>query len=240
MQNNKVKYGDIIIEYSVDRSKRKHLYICVTGGEVLVKAPLTISAADIEKAVIDKRKWIIGKLALTSVIQPKPKEYISGECFKVLGKSCTLKIIYDDIKSVRVERNGYKLFAFVPIAYKNDESKKQESIKIALDSFYKQKAASEINESMDKMSRLTGLIPAKITVRKLKSSWGRCSSKNNITINQNVVMYPRSVIDYVVLHELCHLKYFNHSRDFWNLIKLYTPDYRRYYEELRVKVYDGQ
>ena len=70
-------------------------------------------------------------------------------------------------------------------------------------------------------------------IKKTKSIWGSCSSNRKITINQNLMMYSRKAIDYVVLHEICHLKYMNHSKKFWAMVEKYMPDYKEAEKELK-------
>ena len=78
------------------------------------------------------------------------------------------------------------------------------------------------NDLIDK----TGLVPDKIRIKKIKYAWGSCSSKKNITINTELIKYSNEAIRYVILHELCHLKYMNHSKKFWDLVDKYMKDYK--------------
>ena len=86
---------------------------------------------------------------------------------------------------------------------------------------------------MEKMRKLVGLAPEEYRIKKTKSIWGSCSSNKKITINQNLMMYSRKAIDYVVLHEICHLKYMNHSKKFWAMVEKYMPDYKEAEKELK-------
>ena len=70
-------------------------------------------------------------------------------------------------------------------------------------------------------------MPNKITIKKIKYAWGSCSNKKNITINLELIKYSEQAIRYVILHEFCHIKYMNHSKDFWNLVEKYMPDYKQ-------------
>lgn len=79
----------------------------------------------------------------------------------------------------------------------------------------------------------TGLKPNRIRVRDIKYAWGSCSRNRNITININLMQYSEDAIRYVILHELCHLKYMNHSKDFWNLVFTYMPNYKEVRKELK-------
>ena len=92
-----------------------------------------------------------------------------------------------------------------------------------------------INNSVNKYSNLMKLYPKKITIKQLKYAWGSCSSKKNISLNSELMYKEKDVIDYVVVHELAHLKYMNHQKDFWNLVGLFIPDYKEKRKELKCK-----
>lgn len=90
-----------------------------------------------------------------------------------------------------------------------------------------------IKATMQELVQETGLIPGKVRIKNIKYAWGSCSSNKNITINANLIKYSEEAIRYVVLHELCHLKYMNHSADFWKLVETYMPDYKEVKKELK-------
>ena len=90
-----------------------------------------------------------------------------------------------------------------------------------------------IQKNAKELIFLTGLKPNRIRVREIKYAWGSCSSGKNITINKKLISYSESTIRYVILHELCHLKYMNHSKKFWNLVETYMPNYKEAKKELK-------
>lgn len=93
--------------------------------------------------------------------------------------------------------------------------------------------AQIVEETAKDLIKITGLVPNKIRIKNIKYAWGSCSSNKNITINANLIKYSEEAIRYVVLHELCHLKYMNHSADFWKLVETYMPDYKEVKKELK-------
>lgn len=109
------------------------------------------------------------------------------------------------------------------------ESKKLEKKQQYTKEEFKQIIEKNANELIEK----TGLTPNKITIKKIKYAWGSCSSKKNITINLELIKYSEKAIKYVILHELCHLKYMNHSKEFWNLVQKYMPDYKQIKKEFK-------
>lgn len=89
-----------------------------------------------------------------------------------------------------------------------------------------------VKESIKKYSLLLGVTPQKVRIKRIKYAWGSCSSKKNITININLANKDEKVIEYVVLHEMCHLIHMNHSKDFWDLVEKFMPQYKEYKNKL--------
>lgn len=90
-----------------------------------------------------------------------------------------------------------------------------------------------VEETAKELISITGLKPNRVKLRQINYAWGSCSSKKNITISKKLIYYSKHAIRYVILHELCHLKYMNHRKEFWNLIETYMPDYKDAKKELR-------
>lgn len=90
-----------------------------------------------------------------------------------------------------------------------------------------------VEKNASELINTTGLIPRKIRIRDIKYAWGSCSNNKNITINKKLISYSELAIRYVILHELCHLKYMNHSKDFWDLVQKYMPEYKKAKAELK-------
>ncbi len=107
------------------------------------------------------------------------------------------------------------------------EIKKQEKQPLYIKEEFKRIIEKNVNE----LVQLTGLKPNKITIKQIKYAWGSCSSKKNITLNLELIKYSQEAIRYVILHELCHIKYMNHSKDFWNLVEKYMPNYKQVKKE---------
>ena len=109
------------------------------------------------------------------------------------------------------------------------ETKKKEKKLLYTKEEFKRIVEKHANE----LIKQTGLVPNKITIRQVKYAWGSCSSKKNITINLELIKYSEQAIRYVILHEFCHIKYMNHSKDFWNLVEKYMPDYKQVKKEFK-------
>ena len=109
------------------------------------------------------------------------------------------------------------------------ETKKQEKKPL----YTKEKFKEIVEKDANELVKQTGLVPNKITIKKIKYAWGSCSNKKNITINLELIKYSEQAIRYVILHEFCHIKYMNHSRDFWNLVEKYMSDYKQVKKEFK-------
>ena len=109
------------------------------------------------------------------------------------------------------------------------ETKKQEKKPL----YTKEEFKEIVEKNASELVKQTGLVPNKITIKKIKYAWGSCSNKKNITINLELIKYSEQAIRYVILHEICHIKYMNHSKDFWNLVEKYMPDYKQVKKEFK-------
>ena len=109
------------------------------------------------------------------------------------------------------------------------ETKKQEKKPL----YKKEKFKEIVEKHANELVKQTGLVPNKITIKQIKYAWGSCSNKKNITINLELIKYSEQAIRYVILHEFCHIKYMNHSKDFWNLVAKYMPDYKLVKKEFK-------
>lgn len=109
------------------------------------------------------------------------------------------------------------------------ENKKQEKKEL----YTKEEFKEIIEKNANELIQETGVRPNKITIKQIKYAWGSCSSKKNITLNLELIKYSQQAIRYVILHELCHLKYMNHSKDFWDLVEKYMPNYKQIKKEFK-------
>ena len=109
------------------------------------------------------------------------------------------------------------------------ETKKQEKKPL----YTKEEFKETVEKNANELIKQTGLVPNKITIKQIKYAWGSCSNKKNITINLELIKYSEQAIRYVILHEFCHIKYMNHSKDFWNLVEKYMPDYKQVKKEFK-------
>lgn len=214
----------------VEHSRRKTIQIMILPPEsITIKAPYGYSHGELKGLIERKRDWIKKKLDFYEYhnIKGIDRRYISGEKLPLLGCEYTLSVIEDSRSKPSVVVENDKLIVTAP---SNDTV----LIRGVLESFYRVKAKEIILKLSLKYESLIGLKPNMIRVKKQKKRWGSCSSKGNLNFNLKLAMAPIEVIDYVVLHEFCHLIHMNHSKDFWNLVEGYMPDYKNRKEWLKI------
>ena len=227
----RIKYENKTIAYTVSKARVKNLYISVENGEVVIKAPWYVTNSQIQEVVESKRDWIMKKLEEYKTSPRKAKEYEDGEKFQVLGNAYTLNIYFKEIEKAKLNVSNGNIDVVLPLEY--SEADNTAIIKRMIEKMYFMIAEREVDMAMEKWTREVGLAPEEYRIRKVKTSWGTCSSTKKITINQDLMMYSREAIEYVVLHEICHLKYMNHSKKFWEMVEKYMPDYKVYEKELK-------
>lgn len=158
------------------------------------------------------------------------------------------EIIYSKIKNVYIQIKDGKVIIRAPKRMSEKElekmiEKKSEWIERNLEKSRQKQEKEElyteeqfkkiVEKNASELINTIGLIPRKIRIRDIKYAWGSCSNNKNITINKKLISYSELAIRYVILHELCHLKYMNHSKDFWNLVQKYMPEYKKAKAELK-------
>ncbi len=222
------------IPYILDINKRKNTYIQIKDGKVIVKVPKNTTQKYIDTLLLEKLDWIEKKVKQSKEsIHSLTYEYNS--IIPLLGKNLVLNIKFvDTIKKVKIENTGKLLIINFPASFQilsNEELKLK--VKKVIDNYYKSIAKEEVLPAMEYITNLVGLYPTEVHIKNLKATWGICSSKKHITINQNLMMFSRHAIEYVCLHEVCHLKYMNHSKEFWNMVAYYMPDYKEAKKELK-------
>ncbi len=220
-----------VLRYNVIFSRRRSISIILSPDKVItVRAPYSTSLKTIERFVQQKSGWIKKNLDKYGELRRinHEKKFINGEPHLFHGKENILKITESAWSYVNWNNNIIE----VGLPYTDDKDK----IKILIGKWYTQEALAflsrKLNEVLVKYRDLN-LIPSKLVVRPLKSRWGSCSSKGKITINSELVKLDEIFSEYVLIHELCHLKYHNHGKDYYTLLGELVPDYKSIRKELR-------
>lgn len=215
------------LNYELIRAKIKNMYILIRDGKVIVKVPRSISDNRVIDFINSKEDWILKKLKEVEEKSVKEKKFVSGEVFKILGNNYILNVERGDFKKSIVNMENGFINVFV------NEDSSVDKIKDLIDKMYYKLAIVVVNKSVDMWRGVINIAPNVVVIKKLKTAWGKCNSKRKITINPDLMKYDQRVVDYVVLHEFCHLRYMNHSKDFWNMVSKYMPDYKLLRNELK-------
>ena len=154
----------------------------------------------------------------------------SEELYEILyfGKKLPICEVVDknlEYEKFELEEKCLKVFLKAPLT----EDKKADFKR----AFYKYCAQNTLLEKVEYFANLMQLYPNRVTFRRAKTRWGSCSSENNISLNIGLIMLSYNLIDYVIVHELAHIKHKNHSKEFWKLVEQFYPNYKQAKEELK-------
>jgi predicted metal-dependent hydrolase len=216
----KIRYGSRQIEYIIKTSKRKKtVAINVTSeARVVVRAPQFLNKANITKIVKKKAPWIIKKQEYFKNLQllyPE-KEYISGEQILYLGRRYRLKVNkVQNSSACKPKVVGRRVIIHVNSQLSDKD--RRSMIEKAIIQWYILRAENVINKRIQRYKQILGVNPKNIEIK----------DQRILRFNWRVAIAPMSIIDYIVVHELCHLKIKNHSKEFWRLVSLVLPDYQK-------------
>ena len=225
-----LNFGSKVIHYNLHRIDRKRLRIVVSPDlSVDVFAPLSSDDERIRAVLKKKAGWIAKKLDKQESYHPLPvpKQYISGETIVYLGRHYRLKI-------QKGNNNTPKLLGRYLWIWTIDK-KDFQKIKKEVQFWYRKRAHDIFRCYLDKcyvVASRHGVPEPQLTIRDMRRRWGSCSQAGRITLNLKLVQTPVHCIEYVIMHELCHMKYHNHSKAFFSLQTRCLPDWRRRKEVL--------
>jgi predicted metal-dependent hydrolase len=230
-QKDRVKYGTITIPYQIIKTRRiKTSEVIVDADTITVRTPYDKKKTDIKKLVLDKARWILRKQKeyRETVPQITMSSFKEDTSLPYLGKNYTAQIerkqvetsieLVDgkflvQIKSTRISRNALKEL------YENWLTEKAKNI-------FEDKARLH--------SIKIGVGVKRVIIKNLRNRWGSLTKDGTINLNLNLIKAPEDVIDYIVLHELCHLKVKGHSHHYWDLLHKFMPNYHDKIEWLKV------
>ena len=233
-----------MLEYQLIRSKRrKTLSLQVKHGRVTVRAPHYVKSAFIDTFIQEKSAWLQAKLVEQQSIA-KFCDFSQGASLLFLGEQVSLNIgtakqarvffadkLVTDTDLLRIQQPAFRQ---LNVVISNRVSTKLASdlaitkqVKKQLEAYFKQQAEKLIIERLEVISERTSLTPTKVNIRQYRARWGSCNNRGEVSFNYFLMMTPLFVIDYVIIHELCHLEFLNHSKSFWQLVEQHSPDYQK-------------
>jgi len=228
--------GNTTIDYFIEyRKNKKNVTITVDWvSGVKIIAPASIHPERLNRILHQKGPWILKKQHELNEIRKlsPPKEFSDGENFLYLGKNYRLKVIKrDSVPQATLKFWQGRFLATVPAHFSSRERKKQ--LSQLFKSWYMSRGEEKIQERLDLYCPKMELYPTKIVIKEQKRLWGSCTKKGTVNINWQIIMAPLHIVDYLIVHELAHLKHPNHSRDFWQTVQSVLPDYQQRREWLR-------
>lgn len=224
---NELNCGELIIQYIIKKSVRaKHIRITVAKDGVVITVPAFLSEKKAISFVEQKKEWIAQKVdnlgGFTS--ERNTLQFTDGEELPFQGEKFKLRVVESDRKRTSVQLKGDCFWVHINRGITADF--RTTEIKRRLEQLYKDLAREAVIERVDFFKLQLGVDYNQIRFKEQKSRWGSCSKKCNLNFNWKLVMAPPDVIDYVVVHELCHLLHMNHSQDFWQCVEGILPNYR--------------
>ncbi len=216
--------ADPIKIHQIIRSHRRSIGLMINqSAQLIIRAPYRVSEDYIQKLVSQKQDWIIRKQRYFQAKQTQTlkRSFVPGEEFLYLGISYKLQAV-DDLPKAVVFDGSLKI-----------SSQVLSNAKQHLESWYKLQAWDYISQKAGDLAQIHGLKYTSIKINDARTRWGSCGYKDTLNFTWRLIMAPQRVVDYVIVHELVHLKQKNHSRKFWAEVAKVLPDYKQ--DELWLK-----
>lgn len=218
-----IAYGKKTIRFSLGYSQRKTLAISVHPDlSVTVTAPREAKLEQVKQKVRKRAAWILKQQNYFSQFQPQhpPRQFVSGETHYYLGRQYRLKVVESEDESVKL-KNGW---ICVQVAPKDDTQKTEALLNQWMLVRARERFQLSLQKCLEKLRRYEIAEP-QLRIRKMTKRWGSCAGRGVINLNVELIKAPSHCIDYVVTHELCHLKHPNHGKEFQALLNRVMPDW---------------
>ncbi len=218
--NHNIKVGTKTIGYSIEYRERKTLGIKVMpDSTVIVIAPINAKQSEIHKKVNDKARWILKQQSFFDSFQPgtPPRQFISGETHLYLGRQYKLRIVEGALNTVKLHRGQ--------LIVSSTNTKQVQQI---LNEWYRERAKFVINDLFSQLllnHKAFSKYTPTLRVQKMNNRWGSCTIAGKIIINSDLIKAPKVCIEYILLHELCHLSYPNHNKRFYSYLSTFMSDW---------------
>jgi predicted metal-dependent hydrolase len=220
---HRVPYGNKNITFALEYSPRKTLAIEVhPDSSIIVKAPTDATIESIESKVIHRAAWIARQQRqFDRYAPPLPApEFVSGEGYRYLGRQYRLKLIENSIDKIRLWQGRLEVSTPTPFD--------REHVERSISNWFRDRAMTVFNERYRSCTKLVASYDIEgygFELRTMSKRWGSCTPKGKIFLNPLLVSAPKDCIDYVIVHELCHLRFPNHSPSFYRLLASILPDW---------------
>ncbi len=186
-------------------------------------APMRYPKIQIDDFVLQKQVWIREKLSQQQVTEQQRNSYRNND--QILSRGENLRLVCERAPQFQLTLEDQQITLFIPNRVSDNNINQYKKKKIAL--WFQQQANEYLPSQLEKLSKHTSLTPTGLTIKQYKARWGSCNNKGHINLNYLLLMTPDFVIDYVIIHELCHLKHMNHSAQFWQLVAYHCPNFKQ-------------
>ena len=228
-----ISYGKTEIDYELLMMNRKSLEIAVHPDKsVVVKAPETSTLEAIEEKIKKRARWIKRQIAYFNQFDPRTpdRKYVGGESHLYLGRKYRLKIETSDKDKVLL-KNGYFCIEATSILPNHIEQ--------LMGDWYRRRAKMYLSKIFDDCwedFKKSDLNKPNLKLQKMDKRWGSLSGKGQLTLNVNLIQTPKECVEYVVIHELCHLIHHNHGAEFYKLLDRTLPDWMKRKHKLEMSL----
>ncbi|MBL8399131.1 MAG: M48 family metallopeptidase [Candidatus Accumulibacter sp.] len=225
-----VAFGDLAVPYLLRRSRRRTIGLSIDHRGLRVGAPLRTSLREVESLLQRHAQWIIDKLALLRQRQPLPvPRIVDGLCLPVLGEPIVVRLM------LGAQRSQWDAqYNQLTLGLRNDAEAPQR-LEAALRRYARDIFQQRLSYHAD---RLALPLPP-LALSSARTRWGSCNARGGIRLNWRLIHFPLPLIDYVVIHELAHLREMNHGPRFWAIVAAACPEYRQARQQLRRLAADG-
>ena len=208
----------------VRTARKKSVSIQLDGKLVRCRVPHRLSDRRVRQLIEEKTPWIERKLQqLAERPKQAARQFVTGELVTYLGQDCRLQIAEGTPQFAVLKGNCLMVTADTE---ENLEEDRQATLKAILQNWYQQQADAHLRARTQALASAIGVQPASIRVKPYKARWGSCSIAREISYNWKLIFAPPHIIDYVVIHELCHILEHNHSAAFWAHVARYVPQWK--------------
>lgn len=221
-----------IISYTIDKTFGSNFSISICDGQVAVSVPWYASKKQINQVIEEKKKWIMQKLEEYEIKNKQIKSDLEKKEVSVWGEKYSIKISYKLMNYPELNLDGNLIKIDLPVKYRNvDNTKILEAI---LEKFYTRITEKEVEHLMEKYRMLTGLAPEDYKIEKMSDCFGKfVEEKREIMINSQISKYNKKYLEYVVLHQICHLKYKTHGKNFVKMLNDFIPEFEKIEKEIK-------
>jgi predicted metal-dependent hydrolase len=223
-EHGTVAYGKTVIDFLIDRTNRKTVAIAVHPDcDVVVTAPQGASTEKVGQLVHKRARWILKQKRYFEQFLPRTpsRQFVGGETHLYLGKRYRLKLISDEKSSVKLFGGYLEIRHPEPILSLTAEKE--------LYKWYKTRAEQKLRERFEvcftNFKEKHPINRPDLQIRKMKSRWGSYATSGRLTLNLELIKAPLDCIDYIIIHELCHVIHHDHGAEFYRLLKSMMPDY---------------